>query len=473
MLSWSRNGACSNNEPAQRQKLITARRGLAALALLCSVGVVVQAQDVPPGFIARFDVTQRLEYSDNPDFDVDGDSDLFGRTVLGFGLESVTAVQRFTLNLGTELEEGRDGKSTIDATNSSFRLGYQRNTRNALFGADLRYSESDNNSDVSDEDFDQDGNVINQDNGTRKSYGFTLRGAVGQEAPIGASFDWRYNEITYDDADGSDFTDSTLNDFSGQVDFRITPRITTNLTGIYRDFDPQGDGVARETTGLGAGADLILSPVWNASLGLRYDRIERSGDETGTDEGVSIDTRLTRVVPNGDWALNFSSDVEANDNGRRSFLSVSRDMELPRGALSLDLGVTGAGDVIGTNPLIQADYTHAMPTSQLSFGLSQRVVVDDDNNEQINSSLRASYNQQINSLSSFGLSFSFFNRNELQEDGNDGQRFDLSLSYRYDLTRDWGLVGGVSHAFATEDDEEDRTQNTIFVGLQRSFNWSP
>ncbi len=479
MLSWSRNGACSNNEPAHKQKLISAQRGLTALALLCSVGAVVRAQDIPPGFVARFDVTQRLEYSDNPDLEDNGEAEFFGRTLLNFGLESVTKVQRFTLSIGTEIEEFRDAQndadtdSTVDVANSSFNLGYLRNTRNALFGADLRYRESDVSSTFFDDDFDQDGRVIDQDRGTRRSYGFTLRGAVGQDAPIGADFSWRYNEINYEGTDDPDFTDSTLNNFSGRVNFRITPRITTNLNALYRDFNPSGNGVARETIGFGAGTDLILSPVWNASLGLRYDSIDRSGGEVGTDEGVSLDSSLTRTVSNGDWGLNFSSDVATNDNGRRSFLSVSRNMDLPRGDLSVNVGVTGAGDVIGTNPLIRANYRHIMSTSQLSFGVSQRVVVSDNNDEEINTTLRASYNQQINSLSSFGVNLSFFNRNELRDNGNDGQRVNLSLNYRYDLTRDWGLVSGVSHTLSRQDDRSDRSRNTVFVGVQRSFNWSP
>ena len=87
MSSWYRNGVCANNRQSHRQANRRAHQGAGALLLLCSIGVVVRAQDVPPGLVARFDVTQRLEYSDNPGFDVDGESDLFGRTILNFGLQ--------------------------------------------------------------------------------------------------------------------------------------------------------------------------------------------------------------------------------------------------------------------------------------------------------------------------------------------------------------------------------------------------
>ncbi|MEM6371794.1 MAG: hypothetical protein AAF727_03315 [Pseudomonadota bacterium] len=447
------------------------RHGVGVLAMLCSIGVVVRAQEAPPGMVARFDVTQRLEFSDNPDFDVDGNSDLFGRTILGFGLESATNIQRFALNLGTDIEEGRGDRSGIDVTNAFASLSYDRETRNALVGISGQYRESDTSSSFFD-DFDIDGNVINQDSGTRETYRFGLEGAVGREAPIGASFNWNYSEIRYSGTSDPDLTDQSNSDFQGQVDFRITPRITTSLTGKYFDFDAQGNGTNRRTTGLGVSTALEINPILTADLGLSYDRVERSGDETGTDEGVSVDLGLTRAMPNGSVGLQFSSDITSNDDGRRSFLSVTRDMELPRGELSVELGVTGA-DTIGNNPLVNISYQHELPTATLTFGVSQRVVLDNDNNEQINTSLRAGYDQQINNRSSYGVSFAVFDRNDLSGADDDGQRIDISLDYRHDLTRDWGLVSGISHAYSTEDDGEDRRRTTIFVGLQRSFDWLP
>jgi len=449
-----------------------ARQGIGALAIFCTVAVVVRAQEVPPGVIARFDVTQRLEYSDNPDFDVDGDSDFFGRTVLGFGLESVTQVQRFALNLGTDIEEGRDDGSSFDVTNSSARLSYDRNTRNALIGVSANYRESDVSSSISDDDFDLDGNVINQDSGKRKTYRYGLNGAVGREAPIGASFNWNYSEIKYSDTSDADFTDRSTNSFGGRINFRIDPRITARLTGKYIDFDAQGNGTDRETTGLGIGSAFAITPILSANIGLSYDKIERTGDETDTDDGVSLNLAVTRDMPNGSLVGRFSSDVASNDNGRRSYLSVSRAMDLPRGDLSVELGVTGA-DTIGTDPLVNINYRHQLPAAALSFGLSQRVSIDNDNRERINTRLRAGYDQRINSLSSFGVDIAFFDRYNLDAGGNDSQRIDLSLSYRHDLTRDWGLVSGISHDLATEDNRDDRQRTTVFVGLQRSFRWNP
>ncbi|WP_282154072.1 hypothetical protein [Ruegeria atlantica] len=451
-----------------------------ALVLFCCAGVVVRAQtapvteNAPPGLLATFEVSQRLEYSDNPDLDVDGNSDFYGRTVLGFGLESVTDIQTFTLDLGTDIEEFReDNPNTFDFTNTFALLSYNRTTRDAFFDADARYREVDTDTTLSDRDFDQDGNIINQDDGTRVSYGFTLGAAVGEEGPLGANFDWDYNEIRFRDTTDPGLNDNTLNDVSGQIDFRINPRITLALTGGYSDFTTEAEnGTNRETKSLGLATALEVNPVLTVDVGLSYDRIKRTGATNRDDDGISGEVELTRTMPNGTIGLRYASEVFANADGRRSFLSFSRDMDLPRGALAFSLGVTGT-DAIGSDPLIEVDYQYDLPAAQLSFGLSQRVVVDEDDNENINTSLRAAYDQEINNLSSFGFSVDFFNRNELGDDSNDSQRLDVGFTYRHDLTRDWGLESGITHTLLTEEDDPDRSRTTLFVGLERSFTFSP
>lgn len=476
MLFWSQQGACSNSAPALKRKRSIAHRGLGALAILSCAGAVVRAQDLPPGLLATFDISQRLEYSDNPDLDLDdeADSDIFGRTILGFGLESVTSIQSFRLNLGTELEEFQDeNDQSFDFTNSFGTLNYTRATRNASVGADLRYRETDVDGEFFDEDFAQDGDIITQDDGTRVSFGFTLRGTVGEDAPVGARFDWAYNEINFEDTDDPSLNDSQLNDIDGQIDFRINPRVTLSLTAGYNDFETEDpDGTDRETTRLGLATEFEVSPILTMNVGLSYEEIERTGGTEQTDNGISADVDLTRDLPNGTIGLRFASEVFANEDGRRSFFSVSRDMDLPRGALGVTLGVTGS-DVVGTDPLIEADYRYDLPAGQLTFGISQRVVVDDEDNEDINTTLRAAYDQQINRLSSFGFNVGLFDRNALDDDGDDGQRIEIGFSYRYDLTRDWGLVSGITYTTLSDDDDDDRDRTTLFVGVQRSFNWIP
>lgn len=450
------------------------RSGIGALTVLSSCAVAVRAQDLPPGLLVSFDINQRLEYSNNPDLDVDGTSDLMGRTTLGFNLESVTGIQSLALNLGTDLEEfKRDNDQSFDIKNSFGTLNYTRATNSASIGTVLRYRESDVDGGDFDEDFDQDSSVITQTDGTRVSYGYTLSGAIGEEAPLGGSFDWRYNKINFEDTSDDSLDDSTLNAFSGQIDFRIDPRITLNLKGFYQDFDTDDPGgTDRKSRGLGLATELEVTPLMTINAGLSYDRIERTGGTNQNDNGISGEIELLREMPNGTLGLRYASEVFANTDGRRSFLSVSRNIDLPLGALDVSLGVTGS-DAVGTDPLIEVDYRYDLPTAQLTFGLTQRVVVDDEDNEDNNTALRAAYNQEINNLSSFGINIDLFNSNVLGDDGGDSQRVDIQLNYSYDLTRDWGLVSGVTYTALTEDNSDDRDRTTIFVGLQRTFDFSP
>lgn len=473
MSFWYRNGGCSNNRQSHRQKNVRAHLVGGALLLTCAVGAVAHAQDrVPPGMVARFDVAQRFQYSDNPDLDVNGTSDFFGRTVLGFGLESIRETDSFFLDLGADIEEGRNGRSSLDVTNYFGDINYTRDTRNARVRFDLGYRVTDANDGISDEEFDQDGNVINQNEGTRTSTNFGLEGAVGREAPIGASFSLRYNRIEYSDTLNTSRQDSDRSNFNGKIDFRITPRITASLNARYEDFNVRGDGVDRETKGFGSVVSLQATQIDTINMSLNYNTIERSGSQTGTNEGLSGAVDWNRQLSNGSLGVRYSSDVSTSNDGRRSFFSVSRRMDLPRGSLSLTLGITGS-DTIGNDPLLEVDYTYDLPAGRLTFGLSQRVTTDNQNNEEINTRLRAGYNQEISDLSSFGINISFFNRNELQDVPNDGQRIDVNLNYRYALTQDWGLISGFSHRVSTEDLGADRRSNTIFVGFDRNFSWRP
>ena len=474
MSFWSRNGACSNNEHSHRSLRPGTRRTIGALTVLFAGAAVVQAQDaIPPGLIARLDITQQLEYSDNPDLEEEKESDFFGRTILGFGLESVTKLQRFALDLGTDIEEGRNDRSTFNFNNSFGRLDYTRATQNANIGLNMRYRESDVTSTFFDDDFDIDSSVINQSDGTRQSYGFALDGDFGINDPIGGAYSLGYSEIRYEDTTDPDLTDQDLLDFSGQLNFRIDPRILARVTAGYSDFNTNGDGVDRETTRLGAGVQLLVNPTLTADIGLSYDSIERSGDETGEDDGISAAVSFEQQMSNGTLGLDFESDVTSNDDGRRGFLSVSRQLQLSRTtALDMSLGATYS-EGVGTDPLFNIDYVQELSTSRLSFGVSQSVDIDSDNEERINTSLRAGYDYSINALSSIGVDLAFFNRNELGDNADDGQRVDLGLVYRHALTRDWDLIGSYRHTFEDSDNDSSRNSNTIFVGLQRGFTWSP
>lgn len=472
MLFSYRNGGCSSNRFSSRRPVTWPWFRTVGLVGVCAAGVTATAQEVaPPGLVTSFDFTQRLEYSDNPDLDVDGSSDFYGRTLLGFGLTSVRPLDRFTLDLSTDIEAGRSDGDSVDPVNSFAGVSYARDVRSSFFRLNSSYREADQRSDNFD-DFDLDGNVISQDDGTRQTTRFSAEAGVGQDAPIGASFLYNFADIQFTETDDTSLNDSTTNRFAGQIDFQLNPRLLASLTSEYIDLDVSGDGVDRETTRFGSAIEFDVSPVTTVTASLSYDEIERSGGEEGTDDGFSGGFGWTRDLPNGDVGLSYKSVVASNDDGRRGFLNVSRSLDLPRGGLSVNAGVTGT-DTLGSDPLFEIDYRLQNPTSLFTLGMSQEVRTGTDNDEQINTRLRAAYDWEVNNLSRLGLSMTLLDRNELQDDGNDGRRIDIGLTYEYALTRDWGLVTGYRHALRQDDDEEDRRSNTVFIGLQRSFDWSP
>ena len=88
----------------------------------------------------------------------------------------------------------------------------------------------------------------------------------------------------------------------------------------------------RTTTGLGAAVSLDVTQISTVNVSLSYDRVERSGNQTGTDKGFSGEIGWVRQMTNGSLGVSYGSDVSSNSDGRRSFLNASRSLELPRGS---------------------------------------------------------------------------------------------------------------------------------------------
>lgn len=474
MSSWYRKGASSNNRDSQGAGKKSARRRLCSFLVFCALTGTAAAQNAPTagGLAARLDFTQRLEFSDNPEFQVDGESQFYGRTVLNFGLESTNSVERLTFNGGLFIDVGRTDRDTVDFRDPFVSFGYRREVPNSFLDARLRYRRADPRSV---QGFDQDGNSISQLDGTRDIFLVGLAGAVGRTAPVGGQFDWSYEEIRYNDTTDPTLNDRSDNRFTGQVDFRLNPKATANVNAFFNDFKPRDAplAVARRTVGVGVGTELQFNRIWSADGLLRYDQIDRSGAQTGTTKGYTVEANVLRALTNGTVGLGFRSEVSSNFNGRRNFLAVSRDLALPRGSLAGTLGVTGAGDIIGTDPIVEVDYRYDLPAAALTFGVSRRIDISNENDERINTTARFGYDQRINNLSSLGLNITLLDRKELSLLTNDAQRLNIDLSYRYALTRDWGVVAGYRYSFLREELNADRRANTVFVGLQRAFNWLP
>ncbi|WP_300039352.1 hypothetical protein [uncultured Roseobacter sp.] len=444
-------------------------------ALLCSCAAMAGAQQ--GGLQATLDVSQSLDWDDNPDLvATGGEGELIARTGLTFGLSSVTARDRLRLSLGTQLEFGdRDALDNNTGLNDpNLGLFYDRSARNAAFDFGLTYRESEvSDSIIQDELTDQD---LIIDNGTRADTRLNFGLDLGTDAPFGISLSGFVRNREFSNTTNPDLFD--VDDQGAEVTarFRIDPRITATLGANWRDFDAEGEQTDRLTTGFDAGLQLAVNRRLDVGITLGSDRVEIdefvSGVpvrrvESGTSLGLSADLDMT----NGALTADLQSDIE--ENGRRTTLRFGRSIALPGGDLSLSAGLVES-ESQDLAPLFGVNYSHELPRGSLALAFRQDPGTSTDSEEVVNTRLSVNYSETINSVSSWNAGLSLRDVNFLNDAlSEDSRRIDLNATYRRDLTRDWDIVSGVRHSRVISDDEADRSSNSLFVSIERRFSFRP
>ena len=460
MSFWFQNGGCSNKRQTTLMSRLKKCFGAGGYITLCALAAVAQAQDQSaPGAIVRFDISQRFEYSDNPDLADPKVSESRAITTFGVGVTSDTQVSRFRFDMRSNLEAGATRETGL--TSPVLTLGYDRDVGHSRLGSALSFQDAAVNSDSTSTVFDP---------GSIKKLGVDLEVETGADAPFGTSWTLFHDSQRYSGTTDPSLIDNTTDGITGQLLFRFDPRVTGRLTGKYVDYDIKGTGTDRRTTGIGAGLEVQLDKLWQADLSLSRDKVRLTGLSNRTEEGLSVGLRLNREMARGMLSLDLASDV--GENGRRDSAILRRKVDLPLGALTVSGGATQT-DGLGSNPLYGLDYTRELPRGTFSISLEQSVETDTTTQEEINSSLRISHTAAINSTSRLRSSASVYDSNELGSGADDSRRVDLSLTYERDLTADWDLISGLSHRRSTSDSATDRSSNTVYVGLKRSFDWIP
>ena len=443
--------------------------GLCVLSLL-PAQPFAQGRDETGGRRTEITIRQNLEFSDNPDFVVEGDSQLVSLTSLGLNHDRSTGTDTLSFRIGADIELG-----TGDLDGGAFQdpflaLLFDRDVRHSRIGASLRYRETDVSNSDSTAFTDLDDAILGSDVGTRQNLTLEISGATGIEGPFGTDFNIRRDQLRYSDTIDTSLLDEDTNTFEGGVTFQFSSRLSLRSFLRYTDRDVDGpSGVDRETTIIGSTLDAQISDILSGNLTLSYDEIEFLGTAPGTEQGLSISGGLTRLTPNGSWGLTFSSDVA--ESGRRDQIRLRRDLELKSGSLGLSFGATHT-EGFSTDPLYGIDWTRDLARGSISLSLNQSVTSDALANEQIDTSLSLGVTQEVTDLSSLSLDASLRNSNELGALGIDSRRVDISLTYRRELERDWDMVGGYRYSHSTQDGTADRDSNTIFIGLERSLVWN-
>jgi hypothetical protein len=398
--------------------------------LCCGVMVAAAAAFSSPGaaeVVLTFGLEQRLESGRNIDLSIpEGGQTTTSVTRLSFG--AVTRTQLDTLEFSStaalvaESSDDTDG-TEFDVGRPDVTLRYTREVPNAIFTVGAQYRRDD--VDAFDEGID-----IDDLDGTRTDTAFDLRFETGRTAPVGFAFSASYTETRY-----ADTIDPDLDD-----------------TDILR---------------VGIETPLRFSDILQATIRVGYER-EEEASPAEVFEAQTIGAGLTYTLANGTITsdIDYRSDDEEGD---RTTFVLGRTLTLPAGSVSVRLGVTN-GDVGGTDVIGGVSWSQELPRGALDLLVERRVTFDEDADEtEVGTLVLLNLTQEINALSSMGLSLS----HEVSDAPS--ERIELSqvaATYRYALTDDWDLDSGVRyrvrHSAAGRSDSPD-----VFVALSRSFEFRP
>lgn len=445
----------------------------AALSLAAMTAAPVLAQD-GTGVRGNLSFSTGLEVSDNPSLATPPDgTTLTSVTNLGFSVSSETRVDRFSFSVGAGIE-GKDGGATteadaLDVRRSNIALGYTREGINSRLSLSGRYDEANLDDDVFgffiDGVFDPDALIV--EGGTRKRTQFSADFSTGIDAPFGVDLSLGLSSNDFVDTVDDELTDSDARRLSAIARFSINPSTTARLTGRYNRTDVDDLDETRRTQSIGAGVTTQINTGLEISADLSLDTAETlNGADTDKRDGVGLSFGVSQPRPDGAISLNLSSQID--NSGRRTSINVSRDFELPTGGLSLSLGVVDQED-LDLKLTTRVEYTREAPGGTLTANLVQSPSTS-DGDAFLNTSLGLGYVAPINSISSWSADFSYGAASQFGEEDGDA-RTAAGVQYSRDLNEDWALNAGLRHVRISEDGEDSRTSNTLFLNVGRDFSF--
>jgi hypothetical protein len=331
------------------------------------------------------------------------------------------------------------------------------------------YREADVNDLFNDPNFIDTGLVLGD--GTRANT--FLRGSweTGLDARFGVGATFTYQEREFSNTIDPDLFDTTQLVLGLTARFEVNPSVTLVLG--YEDSDYEADDIIstrRDRQSLSLNGTFAVRRDLTLRAGLSYDdNVTTTTLGRTTFDGIGYSLGSTRDLVNGTLSADIKSTIDSA--GRQTTLLVGRDMELKTGSLSYSFGVLKTeGD--SAQPLANINYVRELPRGQFNLGFSQSGNVDSLDRNIVNTRLSAGFSQVINATSTWNAGISLIDTNVLGFD-EDTSRLDFDLSYNREVTRDWDMVVGYTHSRATSDTRADRDSNTIFLRLQRDFEFRP
>lgn len=418
------------------------------------------------GVTFDFAVGQTLSASDNPDLEDPAEGRLAAITSFSGSISSVTRSRALRLGFGTALELDEDGL-VIDT--GSVDLSYLMATRTSEFEVFGSYRVRDASSEEL-VDLDGVGDLdLSVTTGTRTQIRYGARLLVGAGTPLRFSLTAQQTEEIFDSTD-PDAVDSRTTRLDGLVAAAVDEATEIRAIGSYsRTEDDDVADSAETDTRIGLGATRRLGDASTVSVEVDWQEVRTEGATDTVTSGIGGRIAYGRDLPNGSFGASITRDYTVD--GTIDELRVNRELEFPASVLTLEAGaVLTDGDVL--SPLLGVTYVRSAPDGEIAVSLVQDAGLDSDDVTVINTVGEASYRREINAVSSLTAAVSVTNQSAVEIDDTT-RRIDASLSYRRALTDDVDLSLGYEHARLFETGTDERSSNTVFVTLSRSFSFRP
>lgn len=390
------------------------------------------------GMVSRIDLSQRLESNTNPALDPDHDGVVaLAVTRLAYNLHSETRTELFDLDLSAALRLS-DGPDTNGIERGSvdprIALSYSR------FAADSRFDimASLMRSDVTRTDpltgfTDGDGNTVLPSDfddltgtGTRDELAFSAKLSLRDDAPFGMKFALDVSDLRYNDTSNTALTDTL------RASLRATAR-----------FD--------------------LTEVMRGTLGLHYTHIDNT---VSTRDRYGIDAGLRIARPDGNYGADLR--VVDGDSGTQAGILLAREINLPNSSYTLGLGVTraAAGDVLATGYFLAK---HDLPNGEINARAERRLGADNDDTEEVVTSLALDASYDISELGSLRLDANYADSTTLMTDISTTLS-SIGITYSHDLSPDWSLDASATYNQRQVTGADPAKSTSLALTLHRSFD---
>jgi hypothetical protein len=461
------------------------RKGIGAAAALTaacwSVVAWPQVAGDDGGTHLVFDVHSTLTADDNRSLGIGAaNPETTLDTRLGFSFSSKTYLQSLEFaGQGTLRLSDRSGSNGSGFQDPNLRLSYARDTGNARLSVGANYRKSDasffeplllSTGGISTIDF-------LATTGTVISWGTRAKLETGIDAPIGFILSASIDKREYSDTTDPNVYDTRNEDLNATMRLRPSDRTQIDLSLGYGTEDyGNANRTRRDKRNVSVSLTQELSSLLTLEGQIGYSRIQTDEVILGipvsqTSDGVFGSVALMTAMPNGSASIRLSTDRDSL--GVRNTLRFGRDMELPHGTLSADVGVStrpGYGaQVVGS-----LAYGDKLPDASFSASLERKVTLDADNQDVAYTRLGLKYSRDLNEISSLGVAFDWVRSG----DGGAGaitsvDRKTLRATYTRELTADWDVVAGYQYRHLDKSGTGQASSNSVFLTIGRKFALRP